>query len=74
MEEGNLELRTRYWKVKPGEYPEGRVCWECGAEFEKDKVEQHADHMARHQPTIGQWTEAYKMMEAAKEKKGKSTG
>jgi 3-hydroxy-3-methylglutaryl CoA synthase len=49
-----------------------RKCKECGAEFRetKDKTElaQFADHSVIHQPTPGQWTDAYNMIQDGKER------
>ena len=46
-----------------------RKCVECGAEFETREASkgeqevaalaQFCDHIASHQPTLGEWTEAY---------------
>lgn len=40
-----------------------RECKECGAVFETTKelsaLEQFTDHLTEHQPTPGQWAEAY---------------
>jgi DNA/RNA-binding domain of Phe-tRNA-synthetase-like protein len=55
-----------------------RVCQECGAVFETTKeqtaLEQFADHLTEHQPTVAQWTDAYNKIQASKEKKASPTG
>ena len=49
-----------------------RICKECGMRFEdtkeKKELEQFCDHVIIHQPTPGQWTEAYKMIQEGRER------
>lgn len=43
-----------------------RTCLECGDEFsstsESSALEKFSDHLAMHQPTVGQWSNAYTMI------------
>ena len=52
-----------------------RKCMECGAEFETNENEtalaQYADHSTIHQPTAGQWTEAYNRIRESQQKKSR---
>lgn len=45
------------------EIAQHRICTECGEEFESNSsasaLEQFADHVAIHQPTVAQWSNAY---------------
>jgi len=60
---------------KLAEMSEHRVCMTCGEEFstvetKEEKItamQQFADHLASHQPTMAQWTEAYHRIRAGKE-------
>lgn len=55
---------------------EYRTCRECGAEFKTKTVDgqavtammQHSDHLIIHQPTPAQWTRAYNMIAAKRQK------
>lgn len=60
---------------KLSEMSEHRICKECGAEFRTIRVAnepelsalmQFADHSTIHQPTLGQWTVAHNLIQAAK--------
>lgn len=49
-------------------FPGKRECPECpGLEFVN--MEEHADHLATHNPTGDQWVEAYKRIQLGKEGK-----
>jgi hypothetical protein len=63
---------------KLSEMSERRVCKECGAEFrtvrQKDvpdltAMQQWSDHLAGHQPSPAQWTDAYTLIREGREKK-----
>ena len=66
---------------KLAELSHHRKCVVCGMEFETDEkgsaLAQYADHSIIHNPTPGQWTEAYEKIQAGKErakKKGEGVG
>ena len=60
---------------KLAEMSEYRVCQECGEEFhtietKEEKLtamQQFCDHIASHQPTMAQWTNAYHIIRFGKE-------
>jgi hypothetical protein len=65
---------------KLGELSEHRICRECGAEFRMRSedgrtipaLEQFSDHLTTHQPTPGQWTEAYNKIREGREREKRS--
>jgi len=59
--------RQRFLEMRPEDYPKNRVCPDCGAEFEKEDIFGHSEHMATHAPTAGQWVGAHQKIEKGKE-------
>lgn len=59
MDLGILERMSKY-----------RQCTECGEEFttspEAMALEKFADHLTIHQPTVGQWSNAYSIMQRSR--------
>lgn len=49
------------------EHPEKRICPWC-PEMKFKGLEDHADHLAEHNPSPAVWAEAYKRIQAGKQK------
>jgi len=49
------------------EFPTKRICQHCPElSWEKHELAAHADHLATHNPSPAEWTEAYKRIQAGK--------
>lgn len=84
------EVRYRILVANPEEYvapdPESgeRVCGICGEVFQEipgtkeshqiTALDQYADHMATHNPTASQWTEAHRRIQSGKESSKRENG
>lgn len=53
-------------------FPTKRICAYCDVTFEKSDIFTHSDHMASHNFTPSQWTEAYRRIQDGKEKMKKA--
>ena len=86
QEQQTYDLLTR----RPGDYippdPQSgeRVCGICGEVFQGQPatrespqitpLEQYADHMGSHNPTPGQWAEAHRRIQQARERRPTNEG
>lgn len=51
------------------EFPAKRICPHCpGLTWEKHQLEEHSEHLRIHNATPAEWTEAYKRIQAGKER------
>lgn len=51
------------------EFPKKRICLDCpGLTWEKHQLDEHATHLATHNPSPAQWGEAHKRIQAGKDK------